>query len=363
MIAVDGLDVAAYQVPTDRPESDGTLAWVATTIVVVHAHAGGRTGLGYTYGSIAAGELVRARLASVVQGRDALDLPGAWAAMRAALRNDGPFGLAGYALAAVDVALWDLKARLLGVSLVRLLGRRREAVPIYGSGGFCSYTPQELTEQLSGWAEEGIPRVKMKVGRDPDADPERVRTARAAVGDDVELMVDGNGAYSAGRAVAAAERFGEQDVRWFEEPVSSDDVDGLRRVRARAPAGMAIAAGEYVTDPFGFQRLLAADALDVLQGDVTRCGGITGMLQADALCLAANRPFSAHCAPAISAHVLAAMQTALHIEYFHDHVRVERLLLDGALEPDGGALRPDPDRPGLGLELKRADAERFRCRG
>jgi L-alanine-DL-glutamate epimerase-like enolase superfamily enzyme len=260
------------------------------------------------------------------------------------------------------VALWDLKARLLGVSLVQLLGRRREAVPVYGSGGFCSYSPEEVAEQLAGWAGQGIGRVKMKVGRDPAADRERVRVARAAVGDGVELMVDGNGAYKAGEAIAAAEHFGELDVRWFEEPVSSDDLAGLRRVRARAPAGMAIAAGEYVTDPFGFQRLLAADAVDVLQGDVTRCGGITGLLQADALALTANRPFSAHGAPAISAHALAAMQTALHIEYFHDHVRLERLLFDGTLEPDDGALRPDPDRPGLGLELKRADGERFRFR-
>jgi L-alanine-DL-glutamate epimerase-like enolase superfamily enzyme len=344
------LEVTAHTIPTDRPESDGTLAWDSTTIVVVRALAGDVAGLGYTYGAAAAAELIRSELAPIVEDGDPLDVPGAWAAMRAALRNSAPFGLAAYALSAVDVALWDLKARLLDVSLARLLGRCREAVPVYGSGGFCSYSLEELAEQLGGWAARGIRRVKMKVGRDQAADPERVEVARAAIGDDVELMVDGNGAYTPDRAVAAAERFAEHGVTWFEEPVTSDDLDGLRLVRSRAPAGMAIAAGEYVTDPAGFRRMI--DAVDVVQGDVTRAGGITGLLQADALCMAANRPFSAHCAPAISAHALAAMQSAVHIEYFHDHVRVERELFEGTLEPVDGALRPDPGRPGLGLALK-----------
>jgi L-alanine-DL-glutamate epimerase-like enolase superfamily enzyme len=351
------LEVTAHTIPTDRPESDGTLAWDSTTIVVVRALAGDVAGLGYTYGAAAAAELIRSELAPIVEDGDPLDVPGAWAAMRAALRNSAPFGLAAYALSAVDVALWDLKARLLDVSLARLLGRCREAVPVYGSGGFCSYSLEELAEQLGGWAARGIRRVKMKVGRDQAADPERVEVARAAIGDDVELMVDGNGAYTPDRAVAAAERFAEHGVTWFEEPVTSDDLDGLRLVRSRAPAGMAIAAGEYVTDPAGFRRMI--DAVDVVQGDVTRAGGITGLLQADALCMAANRPFSAHCAPAVSAHACCGMETLEHLEYFHDHVRLEAMLFDGTLDPQEGYLEPDRSRPGLGLELRREDAREF----
>jgi L-alanine-DL-glutamate epimerase-like enolase superfamily enzyme len=335
------------------------MEWDSTTIVVVEVHAGGHAGLGWTYGPGAIRELVTGMLAGAIDGRDALDVPGAWAAMVGAVRNAGPWGLAMYAVSAVDVALWDLKARLLDVSLCGLLGRRRAAVPIYGSGGFCSYSDEQLREQLGGWAAQGIGRVKMKVGRDSSADPHRVAVARDAIGPDVELMVDANGAWAPARAIAMAHEFAAHDVRWLEEPVSSDDLDGLRRVRAGAPAGMAIAAGEYATDAYGFERLLAAGAVDVLQADVTRCGGITGFLRADALCAAHNRDLSAHCAPNLSAHAMAAAQRGRHIEYFHDHDRIEHLLFDGVLEPEGGALEPDPDRPGMGLELKRADAERY----
>jgi L-alanine-DL-glutamate epimerase-like enolase superfamily enzyme len=351
--------VSVYKIPTDAPESDGTFQWDATTLVVVEVSGGGATGLGYTYGPAAAGGLVHDMLAPVLADRDPLDVAGAWAAMVAAVRNVGPWGLAMYAISAVDVALWDLKARLLDTSLVSLLGRVREAVDIYGSGGFCSYDDATLTEQLGGWAEEGIPRVKMKVGRDPADDPRRVGVARAAVGDGVELMVDANGACDTAAAVRLAHAFAGHGVAWFEEPVSSDDIPGLRLVRERMPAGMAVAAGEYATDAFGFRALV--EAVDVLQADVTRCGGITGFLQADALCFAHARPLSAHCAPALAVHAMAAAQRGRHIEYFHDHVRIEGMLFDGTLSPEGGTLRPDPAAPGHGLTFKRADAERFRA--
>ena len=357
--AIERIDAGAYTIPTDRPEADGTLAWDSTTMVLVEVRAGGHCGLGWTYAEPAVAALVRDKLAALVTGRDALDVPAAWAAMTGALRNAVTSGLSAFAVSAVDIALWDLKARLLDVSLAALLGRRRETVPVYGSGGFTTYSDQELREQLSGWAEQGIERVKIKVGSDPAADPARVRAARDAVGPGVELMVDGNGAWTPAGALAMAERFAECDVRWFEEPVSSDDLEGLRRVRDRAPAGMAVAAGEYVTDAYGFRRLLEAQAVDVLQGDATRCGGITGVLRADALCQAYGLPFSAHCSPAVHAPVCAAMQSAVHVEWFHDHVRIERMLFDGTLEPDHGVLRPDGGAPGLGIEFKRAVAAEY----
>jgi L-alanine-DL-glutamate epimerase-like enolase superfamily enzyme len=355
MTPIERLDVTAYTVPTDSPESDGTFEWDATTAVVVEAHAGGHRGLGWTYGPEALGDLVAGTLTSAVRGCDAMDVPRAWDAMVGAVRNMGPWGLAMYAVSAVDIALWDLKARLLDVSLSGLLGRRRDRVPVYGSGGFCSYDDDRLQAQLAGWASEGLGRVKMKVGRDADADPHRVAVARDAIGPEVELMVDANGAWSAERAVEMAHRFSDQGVRWLEEPVSSDDLAGLRHVRA----GVAVAAGEYATDAYGFQRLLGGEAVDVLQADVTRCGGVTGFLRAGALAAAYNTDLSAHCAPNLSAHAMAAVPRGRHIEYFHDHVRIEGMLFDGVLEPDGGALAPDPGRPGLGLELRRSDARRY----
>jgi L-alanine-DL-glutamate epimerase-like enolase superfamily enzyme len=361
MTAVERIDVAAYEIPTDAPESDGTLAWDSTTAVVVEAHAGGRTGLGYTYGAPAIAGIVGATLAPVVAGADALAPQAAWSAMATAVRNSLSSGLCAFAISAVDVALHDLKARLLEVSVADLLGRWYDGVAIYGSGGFTSYSLERLQEQTAGWVEQGIPRVKVKVGREAGADRQRLRAVRDAIGPDARLMVDANGAFTPPAAIAQAhDTYADHAVTWLEEPVSSDDRRGLRRVRDHAPPGMEIAAGEYGTDVFHFARLLDAGAVDVLQADVTRCGGVTGVLRADALAKAHCLPLSAHCAPAISAHVFAACETAVHLEYFHDHVRVESLLFDGMPLPVDGRLVPDRARPGLGLELKHGDAERFR---
>jgi L-alanine-DL-glutamate epimerase-like enolase superfamily enzyme len=352
---------AAYRVPTEQPESDGTLEWDAVTLVVAEVDAGGHTGLGYSYTDAGATALITGTLAEAVRGRDALATNGAWWSMVTAIRNLGWPGVSATAISAVDVALWDLKAKLLDLCLADLLGRAHDSVPIYGSGGLTSYSQAQLCEQLAGWVAQGIGRVKMKVGREPDADPARVHAAREAIGDNAELFVDANGAYSQKQALALAQTYALQaGVTWFEEPVSSNDLDGLRYLRDRAPAGMAIAAGEYGYDPGYFRRMLDAHAVDVLQADVTRACGITGLQAVGALCAAYEVPFSAHCAPQIHAHAGCAIGRLRHCEYFHTHARTERLLFDGVLEPVDGALEPDSGRPGLGIALKSADAERYR---
>jgi L-alanine-DL-glutamate epimerase-like enolase superfamily enzyme len=357
-VAVERLEVSAYEVPTDEHESDGTLEWDSTTLVLVEAHAGGQTGLGFTYADASAAKLIESKLADAVRGCAPLSPQSAWAAMQSAVRNLGQQGLAAMAISAVDIALWDLKARLLGVALADLLGRFHARVPVYGSGGFTSYSNERLEQQLGGWADEGIPRVKMKVGRDPVADVERVRVARAAIGPEVELMVDANGAWQRKEALRWMDLYaGEFGVRYVEEPVSSEDLDGLHLLRDRAPFGMSVAAGEYGFDLPYFERM--ADCVDIQQADVTRCGGITGLLRVDAICRARSIPFSAHCAPAISAHACCAMETLAHLEYFHDHVRIESMFFDGVLSPEHGYLEPDASRPGLGLELRRDAAEEY----
>lgn len=355
--AVERLEVSAYTVPTDSPESDGTLEWDSTTMVLVEVSGGGETGLGYTYGDVSVGRFVESKLEGLVEGADAMSPPRTWAAMQAAIRNAGRPGVGAMAVSAVDIALWDLKAKLLGVPLAGALPRFHDAAPIYGSGGFTSYSLERLREQLGGWAEEGIPRVKMKVGREPEKDPERVRVAREAIGDGVELMVDANGAYGRKGALLWAERFADAGIAYFEEPVTSEDREGLRLLRDRGPGGLSIAAGEYEWTLPDLYDL--SGCVDVLQADVTRCGGITNLLRVDGICRGRNVPFSAHCAPQVSAHACCAVESLLHLEYFHDHARVEGKLFDGALQPEGGVLTPDPARPGLGIELKRADAERY----
>jgi L-alanine-DL-glutamate epimerase-like enolase superfamily enzyme len=355
--AVQEVRAQAFTVPTDRPESDGTMEWDSTTLVLVEVEAGGETGLGWTYGAAAAAQLVEGLLAEEACGRSALDVEGTQLALRAALRNTGYPGIGACAVSAVDVALWDLKAKLLGLPLVSLLGAFHEKVPVYGSGGFCSYSDRELTEQLAGWVDRGIPRVKMKIGRDPARDLIRVRAARDAIGAETELYVDANGALTAKQAVGCAAEYAAFDVTWFEEPVSSLDRDGLRLLRRLVPSSMEIAAGEYAYTPADFRDLVGC--VDCLQADATRCGGITGLLAAGALAAAHELDLSGHTAPTIHAHALCAVQKLRHLEWFHDHVRIERLFFDGFLEPEGGAVRPDRSWPGLGVELKRPDVERY----
>jgi len=356
---VESVQVSGYEVPTcTERESDGTLVWDSTSLVVVEVGAAGRVGLGYSYCPPAAGQLIESKLADIVLGADAL-MPGAtWREMQIATRQAGHAGIAAMAVSAVDVAIWDLKARLLGVCLADALPRQRESVPAYGSGGFCNYSSEQLRRQVEGWVEQGFRSVKIKVGRDQELDTRRVELLREAA-PEAEMMVDANGAYTAHEALEWAERYRALGVRYFEEPVSSQDLEGLSWVRARSPGGLAVAAGEYGWNLPYFQRMLDAGAVHILQADVTRCGGITNLLRIDGLCKARCLPFSAHCAPSISAHACAAMETVRHVEYFFDHYRIESMLFDGTLEPKDGLLTPARSRPGLGLELKRADASRY----
>jgi L-alanine-DL-glutamate epimerase-like enolase superfamily enzyme len=358
---IDSVDVTAYEIPTEtEKESDGTLIWNSTTIVVVEVRCGGYTGLGYTYADPSVGAVVKSKLASIIEDADPLMPQQAWAEMQVQTRQLGHTGISAMAVSAVDVALWDLKAKLLDVPLADLLPRYRESVPIYGSGGFCNYTPDQLREQVQGWVDDGFRSVKIKVGRDAKADPERVALVREVVGPDAEVMVDANGANHPHDAALWAERYRrESGVTYFEEPVSSQDLAGLAYVREHVPAGVAVAAGEYGWNLPYFQQMLDAGAVHILQADVTRCGGITNLLRVDGLCKARNMPFSAHCAPGISAHACCGMETVVHIEYFFDHYRIERMLFDGIIDPADGLLTPDRSRPGLGLELKRSDASRY----
>ncbi len=355
--AIDDVAVRVFRIPTDAPEADGTLTWNDTTMVLVELAAGGHCGLGYAYSAAAAGEIVKDKLAGVVRGQDPMDIPALWQAMVGVVRNVGRRGVAANAISAVDIALWDLKAKLLDLPLYKLLGAVRETVPIYGSGGFTSYSDARLQEQLAGWVgDDGCRWVKMKVGSAPERDLQRVEAAHRAIGS-ASLFVDANGAYSCKQALSFAEKFA--GIGWFEEPVSSDDLEGLRLLRDRAPAGMEIAAGEYGYDPFYFRRMVEAGAVDVLQADATRCCGISGFLKAAEIADSFSVPLSAHTAPAAHMHVCCAVPHLRHLEWFHDHVRIEQGIFDGAPRPRAGAIAPDPQRPGLGLEFKPVDAERL----
>ena len=360
---IDQVEVSAYTVPTDAPEADGTISWSSTTMVLVRARSGDVEGIGWTYGPTACATLIRDQLAGVVKRRDAMDVGGSSGAMLKAVRNAGRPGIAGYAISAVDVALWDLKARLLDLPLHHLLGAVETRVPVYGSAGFTTYDERQLRHQLGHWAlEQRIPRVKIKIGEswgaDPSRDLERMRQARTIIGEDTELFVDANGGYTRKQAIRMMAAAADLDVRWFEEPVSSDDLDGLREVRDSVSAD--VTAGEYGYDLYYFRRMCEAGAVDCLQADVSRCGGITEFIRVAAVAASFGLQVSGHCGPHLHAHVAAATPNLRHLEWFHDHVRIESMFFDGTLDPKGGTITPDSGAPGNGLAFRSADAEPYR---
>jgi len=222
---------------------------------------------------------------------------------------------------------------------------------------------RNVTRQLGGWVSgQRIPRVKIKIGEswgtDEVRDLARMRQARETVGGGAELFVDANGGYGRKQAIRVMAAAADLDVRWFEEPVSSDDLDGLREVRDAVAAD--VAAGEYGWDLPYFRRMCAAGAVDCLQADASRCGGITEWLRAAAVAASHGLEVSGHCAPHLHVHAAAAIPNFRHLEWFHDHVRIESMFLDGTLDPSGGSIRPDPGRPGLGLTVRSAGAEPYR---
>jgi L-alanine-DL-glutamate epimerase-like enolase superfamily enzyme len=297
----------------------------------------------------------------VICGADPFDVPRLNGALQRAVRNMGRDGLAATAISAIDTAAWDLKGKLLGLSLTRLWGALRDRVEIYGSGGFTTYSDAQLRAQMQGFVErDGCRLAKMKIGAEPAQDPHRISVAKDALGD-ASLMVDANGALGVKPALDLSEHcLAPADVCWFEEPVSSDDLAGLARIHTGAPSGIEIAAGEYGYDLDYFRRMLEARAVDVLQADATRCGGYTEFLKAAALCEAHHTDLSAHCAPALHLCVAAAAPRLRHLEWFHDHVRIEHMLFDGAPVARDGRLAPDVERPGHGLAFKFKDAEPYR---
>jgi L-alanine-DL-glutamate epimerase-like enolase superfamily enzyme len=356
---IQDVKTAAFTVPTASPEADGTLSWNSTTLVIAEIRAAGNVGLGYTYGHKAIQNVAETLATRCLYKHSAFDIPELHSRLVRQVRNDGSHGVTAMAISMLDIALWDLKAKLLGCAISALLGRANESVAIYGSGGFTSYSDTQLSKQLDNWVKAGARSVKMKVGSDPVRDPARVKVARNAIGSSVQLYVDANGAYSRKQALSLADDFAEQGVTWFEEPVSSDCLDELRFVTEQAPSGMEIAAGEYGYDVRYFQNMLDARAVDILQADATRCGGFTGFMQAATIAASYGVPLSAHCAPSLHLHAACAVPGFRNVEYFFDHARIEEEFFDGFMAPIGGRLKPDLSRLGLGLVFKRQDAQRF----
>ncbi len=357
---IDRATVAAYMVPTEEPESDGTLTWDATTLVLVQIESNGKTGLGYTYADGATARLINDKLLPLLVTHDAMAINVRWHDMVVAMRNLGRPGIASMAIAAVDTALWDLKAKLLDLPLAALLGLARPAVEVYGSGGFTNYSEEQLKRQLHDWAQAGMRHVKMKVGRDPAGDIERVYAARDAIGNMAELFVDANGAYTRKQALEFAatsptaaspgsrSRCGGRPGRIAPaaRPRPARHGDRGRRIRLRPAlfpphaggAGGRCAAGRR--HPLRRHHRFSRRRRACAKPSMSRC--------------------RAHCAPTLHLPLCCAARPVVHLEYFHDHARIEHLLFDGAPLPQNGRLAPDMSRPGFGIEFKEADAQCYK---
>lgn len=346
MLPIDFLTVSHFTIPSDSIESDGTLEWDKTEMVIVQIGAEGLTGLGYSYGDPAMYGIIKEKFAPLVKDANLFEHSTIHQNLVHKVRNDGLPGIDAHALSAVDMALWDLKAKVLKVPLCHLWGMAQRKVKVYGSGGFTSYSDKQLAQQFRGWQKKGITQFKMKVGREDVG--ERVRQARKVIGVEAELFVDANGAYDRKDAVQRAKAFKEYGVSWFEEPVSSEDVEGLKLVRDQIE--MHVAAGEYCYSPSDFRALLPS--VDVLQADATRCLGYSGFFQAAALSRAFHLPFSSHTAPAAHLHACLALPDFYTMEYFHDHVRIEEELFEGFPKLEQGYLLPHLERWGHGLAIK-----------
>lgn len=359
-IKIREIYTSAYKIPTATPEADGTLKWNDTTLVVVEIAAGGKNGIGYTYADVSTAFLIDRTLKHLVEGRNLLDIQLLNSELIKHIRNNGTCGIAMMAISAIDNALWDLKAKIFEQPLYNLLGKTRDKILLYGSGGFTNYTDRELKNQFAKWEESGIRYFKMKVGADAGKDVERVRTAASILPKEAKLFVDANGAYTVKQSLEKAKQFSHYNVTWLEEPVPSHNLRGLHFIKEHAPLSINIAAGEYGYNLSYFESMLSAGAVDILQADATRCGGISGFLKAGHLCEAKEIPFSSHCAPSIHLHAALSLPSFFIAEYFFDHVRIEEMLFENFYSVKEGYMEPDPGIPGAGFEFRHTDAEKFR---
>ena len=321
----------------------------------------GLQGLGLGGGAQAARELIERTLKPRLLGQDPLHIERLWDEMFWAIRGVGRKGLAFCALSAVDIALWDLKAKFFEVPLYRLLGPYTETVPIYGSGGWTHFSVDELIAEQVGYVERGMRSVKMKVGKDfgqsEREDIQRLAAVREAVGDDVELLIDANNGYYAKQAIRMAAEFAPYRVGWFEEPVLADDIEGLAAV-ARA-IDIPVATGEHEYTKYGFKDLIARGGADIVQPDVGRCGGVTEWMKVAHLAHAFNLPVAPHAYQLVHLHLACATPNLRIVEYLGVVAEMDEIVYRDVPQPEGGMLSPFADKPGLGLALDPVAVDKY----
>jgi L-alanine-DL-glutamate epimerase-like enolase superfamily enzyme len=356
---IAGVDLRPLAFPLERPFRAAVRRIASTDVLLATLRADdGRVGHGYAFAFGAedlAPILATARaLAPLLEGGDALAPERHWQSMHRALALAGAGGPALAALAALDIALWDLAGQLCGQPLYRLLGGARERTPVYGSGGSLDLTAAELAAEAAGFAREGYGAYKFKAGHGLDEDTRRLHAVREATGGGVRLIVDGNQQWTAKQALRAARAFEAMGLWWLEEPVPAGDIAACAEVRAASP--VEIATGETNFGVAEFSRLLAARAADIVMPNLQRVGGITGWRKVAALAEAAGVPIASHVYAEIGVHLMCGVPNGLVLEVLPWWPRLfrEPLRIEG-----GEALAPET--PGLGLTLDADVVERHRA--
>lgn len=360
--AISGVRLSLYRVPLDAPVSDAKVATGrqhplgdVDVLVARITSDDGLEGLGFAYSKRAGGPALFAharQLAPLLIGQDPLDTGRIWERLLWAGASVGRQGVAAQAIAAVDIALWDRKAKLAGISLAKLLGRYRSSIRCYDTGGgFLSASTDAVVRSAGAALERGIGGIKVKVGGDPREDIGRVRAVRAAIGDRTPLMVDANQQWDRSTARSVGRRLAELDLTWIEEPLDAYDIAGHASLRQALDTP--IASGEMLGAVGDIRRFLEADALDVVQPDAPRLGGITPFRRVMELADEHAVTVAPHFATEIHVHLAAAQPKEGWVEWFDwlAPLWVERLELRA-----GRVLVPD--RPGIGLTLSSA-AERW----
>ena len=315
----------------------------------------GLEGVGLTYHEVG-GEATRALIchdiAPRLRRRDPFETEALWNEFFAYLRGVGRKGLTFCAYSAIDIALWDLKGKILGMPLHRLFGGNRREVPVYASGGWTSFSDEQLVADSKAKVEAGYGVIKIKAGveggRNPRRDVRRVCMVREAIGPEVSLIIDANNCWDAATAIQFANNVREYDIMALEEPVFADDIPGLRRFRRGTD--IPLATGEHEYTRYGVRDLVLAEAADIVQADGTRVGGITEMLKIGAITQAWNLKFAPHAMEHMHMHLVAALPNALFVERLDIFEGITASVFRGAPVPSRGMLDV-PDRPGLGLNL------------
>jgi len=322
----------------------------------------GIEGLGTSAGSTAVQAVVEDSLKEVLIGEDPFNIEKLWNLMFWTVRGVGRKGIAFCAISALDIALWDLKAKALNLPLYRLLGPYTDTVPVYGSGGWTNFSESELVAEQVGYVERGFPRVKMKVGKDfgmsEDEDVKRLAAVRKAVGDDVEIYVDANNGYYAKQAIRMSQIFEQFDVKWFEEPVLADDIEGLSVISQSTT--IPVATGEHEYTKYGFKELISRGGADIVQPDIGRVGGVTEWMKVAHIAHGFNLPVAPHAYQLIHLHVACATPNLKVVEYLGVSDQSDRVWYTEFPEPVNGMWSPYPDRPGLGLELDPDVVKKFK---